>query len=402
VRQEADATQLATLRMIFNTETGDVQREQMNIREIGTRFSGNGKACRELSNQYLGADIVSLPDCRRNDSLAREQLIDLSDKGKTFNDSAINLYYLTQKPAYERYQQSIEMLSERVNQQIRLELSTADQFVSHSSAMVNTLLAGSFLIMVLGGTLLLRHHGKFLRVQADLAAERQERQAEITRRVISAQEQERNGLGRELHDNVNQLLSAARLTLSVARDQPGQRDTLIPKSIECLHRAVEEIRCLCRSLVNPVSNDLTLEASLQELIASMKQAAPSILWTAEVSVAGEAALSSGLKLAVYRMVQEQFTNIIRHAQASTAHVQVTLQVAKLLIQVRDNGKGFDPQAQPSGLGLHNIANRAAAFHGTANLVTAPGRGCCWTVQLPLAPSKSGWKTPSFLSMAALW
>nr|MBA4168055.1 MCP four helix bundle domain-containing protein [Chitinophagaceae bacterium] len=155
LREEADATQLATLRMIFNTEPGDVQNEQMTIREIHARYRNNWNAYQRLIDP-LGAQAgtSSLLYFRRQDCAARDRLLELSDMGPALNDSAINLYYTLQKPAYERYQQSIEVLSDHVNRQIRLELAGTDQFVATSSALVNALLIASFGIMLVGGALI--------------------------------------------------------------------------------------------------------------------------------------------------------------------------------------------------------------------------------------------------------
>lgn len=402
IRQEADAMQLATLRMVFNTERGDVEREQMNIREMRKHFQENWAAFQHGLGQSPSSATRTFVDWRYRDSVARQHLIGLSDKGAVFNDSAIRFYYTVQQPIYEQYQQSIETLNLEANHNIHAELAGTDQFVSSSSTLINCLLMASFAIMLLGGRLLIHHHKKLSRIQAQLAHERQERHVEITRQTLNAQEQERAELSRELHDNVNQLLSATRLTLSVASENPEQREILIPRSIDSLSQAIEEIRCLCKALVNPVFRHISLQAALEELISNIRNASPSVSWTLNVRIASEECLPKDVKLAAYRVVQEQLANILKHANASNAHIEVHLKTGTLLVQVSDDGRGFEPSSEARGIGLHNIANRVAAYRGSADLVTAPGGGCRWTVKFPLQPLRIRTKIPPILSRVALW
>ncbi|RYY66187.1 MAG: hypothetical protein EOO12_04960, partial [Chitinophagaceae bacterium] len=86
-------------------------------------------------------------------------------------------------------------------------------------------------------------------------------------------------------------------------------------------------------------------------------------------------------IALYRILQEQFTNVLKHAGASEVHIAFTRSGEGLRLSVRDNGRGFSPSAHYAGTGLSNIRSRAEGLGGTVQVESAPGRGCTLTVNL---------------------
>jgi signal transduction histidine kinase len=80
-------------------------------------------------------------------------------------------------------------------------------------------------------------------------------------------------------------------------------------------------------------------------------------------------------LTIYRIVQEQMNNILKHAEASLITITLKENKKKLILTIFDNGKGFDAQTRRRGIGLNNIINRADVFNGNVDIQSAPGQGC---------------------------
>lgn len=225
-----------------------------------------------------------------------------------------------------------------------------------------------------------------LRLQQKLIEEKVTAQKEVARIIIDTQEKERSVIGKELHDNVNQLLTTAKLYVENIKHLPAQVEMFTDKSISLLLRAINEIRFLSRQLVTPVIHDIGFEATLAELKDHYLSLGR---FDMELKTClREDNLSEELKLTLYRIVQEQLNNIVKYAQATHVKVLLLQEDDHLRLQVADNGVGFDPQKTARGLGLRNIRNRADAYKGTVTIESAPGQGCQLLAEFPLGEAMS--------------
>ncbi|MBO9204130.1 MULTISPECIES: sensor histidine kinase [Niastella] len=210
--------------------------------------------------------------------------------------------------------------------------------------------------------------------EADLAEERVEHQRLIARATINTQEKERSDIGKELHDNVNQILASAKLFLSSPFLEGDEREKFTTKATEHIHMAIEEIRKLSKSLVSPSAEDLGIIETINDMIGDIR-------WAQKIDISfnyagiNESKLDYGLKLTIYRIVQEQMSNILKHAEATQVVITLKEQAKKLILTIFDNGKGFDPQTRRKGIGLNNIINRVDVFNGMVDIESAPGQGC---------------------------
>jgi signal transduction histidine kinase len=384
LNQQVDEVQMATLRIIFNAEKDDVAGEFELLEKLNTAYQ---KAWRNFATAnkdgFAGMSFDSLTQFKRKDDNARKLLISQTVHDSSSQYAAINFYYTVQKPIYEDYQHAIQRLSATLETNLQEQLNETNAYVKKSSSVVNWLLIFSFIIMICGGLLVMHQQSRLNKVYAQLISERSDKHAEITRQSLAAQERERNELGRDLHDNVNQLLSVVKLNLSLALEQREKVGHLIPKSIEYLHRAIEEIRLLSRFLVAPVVNQISLYAAIEELICSIKPLASGTHFMLFADDARDNAVSDEIKLTIYRIFQEQITNIIKHADASQVKIDLRITKTDIQLRVADNGKGFDFDALRKGVGINNIINRAFAYKGRAEFDTAPGKGCTLEVRLPI-------------------
>lgn len=204
----------------------------------------------------------------------------------------------------------------------------------------------------------------------------------ITEITIQAQEKERNELGLELHDNINQLLSVTKLYLGVVKSEKTYNEEMIDKSYVHLEEAIQDIRKLSHSLVTPSLGHDGLSKALKELTNSV-QKLNKIDIRLSIDKDFELLLQDKNKeLVFYRIVQEQLNNIVKYAQASEVVIRLQLKGDQLYLIIHDNGIGFNVHKQSNGIGLKNINSRVNFYSGKMNLISAPGEGCTLEVSIP--------------------
>ncbi|MDB5206134.1 MAG: hypothetical protein JWR72_1209 [Flavisolibacter sp.] len=208
-----------------------------------------------------------------------------------------------------------------------------------------------------------------------------EQQRGMTSAVIAAQEQERSLISQELHDNVNQLLSSAKLYAGLGRDGVGDAAEMMGKSIILVQTSIDEIRKLSKRLSVSFVSTTSLEKTIKELIETVA-ASNQLPITFHTELFTSLSGNEEIKLAVYRILQEHLTNVVKHAEAK--HVEVTLRQSqeKVTLVVVDNGKGFDTAQNSDGIGLRNMRSRAESLMGIFSIDSQPGKGSSLFVQLP--------------------
>jgi PAS domain S-box-containing protein len=206
-------------------------------------------------------------------------------------------------------------------------------------------------------------------------------QKAINQATISVQEKERAEISKELHDNVNQVLTTTKLYLDLALANPELKDELITKSSLNIINTIAEIRQLSQSLMIPSLGDLGLIDSIEDLIENIN-ATKKITAVFVCEEIDENSLNENQKLTLFRIVQEALNNVIRHAEATKTIVELSLRRNQIKLGIKDDGKGFDPTAAKKGAGLNNIRNRVYLLNGSLTVKTEPGKGCTLLVKLP--------------------
>jgi PAS domain S-box-containing protein len=208
----------------------------------------------------------------------------------------------------------------------------------------------------------------------------------VAQAMVDAQEKERAEIGKELHDNINQILSTTKLYLELARHDPKQRIRLIARSAENIHEAIQEIRNISRSLVPSSIHDLGLIASIFDLVESVRTTRAIHVEFYPMGNFDEK-ISDKEKLMLFRIIQEQINNVLKHAAAKNLIIELILEETENRIEltITDDGRGFLPEKvkNKKGLGLSNIMSRADLFGGKVTIVSSPGQGCKLRVQVPV-------------------
>src|SRR6266487_938151 len=221
------------------------------------------------------------------------------------------------------------------------------------------------------------------RLEQKLIRKEINKQKIITNATIEGQEKERKEIGKELHDNINQILTTTQLYLEIAKGTADENTLeMIQLSSKSVGNAINEIRKLSRSLTPPSLGDLGLVESVKDLCDSIKttQIFDIRFYHKDFNEMG---LPENLRLMLFRIVQEQVNNIIKYAEATTILIRLITDPDELMLVVSDNGKGFEPSEIKKGLGLNNIINRAELFHGKAEITSAPEQGCTIIVTVPI-------------------
>ncbi|HMH20936.1 MAG TPA: PAS domain S-box protein [Puia sp.] len=221
-------------------------------------------------------------------------------------------------------------------------------------------------------------------LERQLTEEKIYRQKEILRATLDAQEKEREDIGRELHDNVNQILTTARLYLDCINGQGHeQQHHIIERSSSIITTAIEEIRKLSGSMTQSFHKEVGLKLSIEDLVENIRRLSEHIRISFDFSLPGEELLDDKLKMAIFRITQEQLNNVLKHAAATRIHISLRRNETVLSLQISDNGKGFDTRKKRKGIGINNIINRAEFFSGHVVIDSSPGNGCLMSVDFRL-------------------
>ncbi|HNP21813.1 MAG TPA: PAS domain S-box protein [Panacibacter sp.] len=208
---------------------------------------------------------------------------------------------------------------------------------------------------------------------------KKEEQRIITKAILTGQERERNHIGRELHDNINQLLTGTKIYLSLAGHKNKEVKEVIQYPMELIDASIKEIRSLCHDMVTPLNN-IHLQELLGDLITKLQQTEK--IKTDYVYTVPDGIVSEELQLNIYRIVQELVNNILKHADAENVTVIVEINERHINITVTDDGKGFDTTKKRNGIGISNIINRVESFDGAIRIESTPGKGCKTSIDIP--------------------
>ncbi|MEI6948013.1 PAS domain S-box protein [Paraflavisolibacter sp. H34] len=222
-----------------------------------------------------------------------------------------------------------------------------------------------------------------IRLQERLTRQKVQEQRKITQTSLAALEKERQHIGKELHDNVNQVLASTKMFLELALVRPDICGSLLEKSIEQIARAMEEIRLLSRSLAAPPVREIGLLSAIQN---SLQPYLLANKFAVHLSTEGDLEqLHPDIQSTVFRIVQEQMNNISKHAEAANVWLHLAAGPDAVEVRLKDDGKGFDTSVVGAGIGLKNIRSRVALLQGNVWIQSQPAEGCTLSVFLPRQP-----------------
>jgi PAS domain S-box-containing protein len=219
-------------------------------------------------------------------------------------------------------------------------------------------------------------------LEKKLMQERKERKNKIIKATIEGQEKERSMIGRELHDNVNQVLTTVKLYTELSYHDEVPNKELLKRAVHQINYCIEEIRNLSRRLAVPKLGELGLEELMRDLVETINITKKTSIKFLSYGIKNRE-FNHELTTTIYRIVQEQLTNVIKYAHARTVKVVIAGTQDDIAIQVQDDGIGFDLKEKSKGNGITNMISRAETLGGTLKFETSPGNGCTMTVEFPI-------------------
>ena len=231
--------------------------------------------------------------------------------------------------------------------------------------------------------------GMTLNTLLDRLTEDRERVRRLAAQVISAQDEERARVARELHDSTAQMLAAVMLQLGVAARESTSPalDERIATLREMASEALEEVRTLSHTIHPRVLDDLGLAAALEWLARQTREQD-----SLDVAVFADdgPAIPKLPASVLYRIAQEALRNAVRHAQARRVELWLRRAPGTATLEVVDDGRGFDvrrAEERRPGMGLFSMRERVGLVNGTLALVSAPERGTRVVATVPLTESE---------------
>jgi PAS domain S-box-containing protein len=196
---------------------------------------------------------------------------------------------------------------------------------------------------------------------------------QLTEALLVGEEKERARIARDLHDEIAGLIAAAKMHFGVLaqKDMEMTDDTTYQQGMQLLEQAAQQVRRTSHNLMPEILLQAGLDRALQRYCTAISNQSVHIHY---ICVGDIGQYPANFELALYRIVQELLTNILKHANASEAMVQISLQEQVLSLTIEDNGTGFDTSTGTEGTGLASVKKRVAAMNGQIEVASSTGKG----------------------------
>lgn len=199
---------------------------------------------------------------------------------------------------------------------------------------------------------------------------------------LEIREQTLQNISREIHDNIGQKLTLAKLHLNtLCLNEPKYIVKQVGESVAMIGEAINDLSDLSRSMSSEILLSNGFLNAVEFEAAKLKQSG---LFDISFITTGDTIfLDANTELVLFRILQEALNNIVKHAGASLISIQLDYYPGRLLMQVADNGKGFDPGQKKNGTGLSNIKKRTLLLNGVMNIHSLTGQGATLVIEIPL-------------------
>jgi signal transduction histidine kinase len=312
-----------------------------------------------------------------------------SDRSRWPSDARalLNTQVVPKREGVMRVSEEVQALNRAAFVQQQIDIAAVYAVTQrHVWQQLGLALAGSLAIALLA-TIYAGRLEKRLRRQLVVDAQNTKDLQRLSAKLITAQEEERRSIARELHDEVGQVLTAIKVELAFAQRaiEAGSESTRALAEVRSITEgAISTVRDLSHLLHPALLDDLGLPAAIDWYLRGFSKRHGIRVDLLHDRM--DERFAPEIEAAAYRIVQEALTNVAKHAEATSCRVYLQRLLNTLLITVEDDGRGIDPEDKPAGaqrgLGLIGIRERASELRGTVRLESVPGKGTCLTVELP--------------------
>lgn len=353
----------------------------INVGDIYKEMEEYGKALHYLN---FGFEIATRIQHNENTRDAAEYLAETYAHLNRY-DSAYYFYRL-----FTTFKDSIvnnETKTKITEIQAQFDVAKKDKEIIRQHQFRNILIGTFALLLMALGFLYNRYQ---LKQKNRYQKELNRQQNELFNAIAGAQDQERKRIAQDIHDSLGAILSAAKLRLSALKDAenslPDDLKEKYQTSLQLLDEASSELRNISHNIMPATLSKLGLVAALKNLTNSISSySGLQISFSAHDFTER---LEEQKEISIYRIILELINNVVKHAAATRAIVQLVKHPDSINISVEDNGKGFDYQKalqDKKGIGLGNVLSRVDYMKGTIDIDAVPGRGTMILIDIP-------WKT----------
>jgi two-component system, NarL family, sensor kinase len=298
---------------------------------------------------------------------------------------------IDQSKLHQIYNQEIQYLSQAKEIQ-QLEIQRQELMISRKNSTILFITFASILIML--GIILLYHTFRYRQIASHQKAilDLNEKKS---RAAVEAELQERKRIGQEIHDGLGQMLSVARLNISVIQQKMSlseeRKKELLDAALFSVDQAFYELRDIAHNLAPSVLSEKGFVSALKSLVEQVNQSKQICVKLEVFGVNGP--LDNLIENTLYRATQELLNNAIKHSRASEIFLQLVKNENEITLIVEDNGVGFDENTTlllPGG-GLNNIRSRVENLNGSVFMDSLPERGTIVTIVIPVKKNKKNAK-----------
>jgi two-component system NarL family sensor kinase len=343
------------------------------------------KEDRFLDDAYHNASMLELAEGHPDNFFRYDELKDSIDEILLSDKVVKNTQVLETKFSLHEKQAEIDDLQKQRRIQ-ELEL--------RQEHLLNAGLVGLVVVIILVGLLYRRNYRQRKRLLEAGAQLQQQRIAELEKEkqllaveaVLQGQIEERSRLAKDLHDGLGSILSGVKYSFTNMKDKliiTQEGAEAFDRGMGMLDKSIHELRRVAHNMMPEALMKFGLDTALEDFCRSIDESGAVKLTYASYHI-DEPTIPETRAAAIYRVVQELVNNILKHAGATTALVQLIRKDNALSISVEDDGKGFDPAVleESQGIGYLNLRNRVAWLNGTIDIQTEPGRGVSVNIEIP--------------------
>lgn len=352
-------------------------------REAGLNSLNLAKSINKIREILEAQKVLSLVESKAGNYAAAYSYLDQFNSG----DDSLHTTELTEKIQSLDKKYQLALKEEKI---IQLEKDNKIKDLNnHKRLMANFLLSASLIVLFIFGMLVIRNYRQRQKLQQQKIRELEtEKQLSAAEAVLKGEEQERTRLAKDLHDGLGGLLSGIKYSFTSMKDNlimTPENARVFERSLDMLDTSIHEMRRVAHNLMPESIFRFGLDTALADFCSSVNET--SVLKINYQSFGLEnAKLNPTISVSVYRIIQELVNNALKHAQAQQALVQVTVSDNLLLVDVEDNGVGFDTNMLNirKGIGWSNIQSRIDYLNGNIDLKSAPGEGTIVHIEINLS------------------
>lgn len=405
-KEYAKALSLNREALVMREKLGDLQGQldsYINIGSCHRRLNQESEALKAFHNAEQLAGKIGGEQDRQ---LIHHQLYATYLQQKEYKDALENFQIFTDLKdsiySTESEKRIAELETQYQTEKIERELAVANQKLTQE-AITRYLLIGGVVILgfaLLMGLILLRSYQQRQRAQRELSEHKEqmgrqiiidllkEQEVESLNSMLEGQEKERRRIALDLHDGLGGTMAAVKVSLFTLQKKleglPEETHNLYTQTQHLLEEACKDVRRIAHDMADNTLQHAGLIPAVTEMCEMLSTSSPFSVQL-ETSGLGEERLENHMEIHLYRMLQEIFQNVVKHASATQVAVQLTRHADQLNMLVEDNGKGFDyePGHLQNGMGLANIAARVKKLNGTFQIDSAINQGTTIIIDIPL-------------------